>query len=105
MVLYVMHYDVRPEKTEAFTKWATESAIPRILKIPGLVEFRSYRPMTGSYQIAVTYEFSDMAAYAAWVSHADYQTMMTEFRPFVSRLMAQLWGPSPVVPEPLRPKK
>lgn len=105
MVLYVQQYDVNPDKAEAFTQWATESAIPRILKIPGLNEFRSYRPVAGSHQIAVTYEFADMAALAAWLSHADYQKMLAEFRTFVGRATAEVWGPSPVVPEPLRPKK
>jgi antibiotic biosynthesis monooxygenase (ABM) superfamily enzyme len=105
MVLYVTKYDVRPEKAEAFTKWATESAIPRILEIPGMVELRSYRPATGSHQIAVTYEFTDMAACAAWLAHPDYQAMMAEFRTLGTNFTAELWGPSPVVPEPLRPKK
>ena len=105
MVLYIMKYDVLPDKMEAFIKWAKEAAIPRILKIPGLNEFRSYRPVTGSFQIATTYEFTDMAACAAWLAHPDYQTMMSDFRPFAANVTAEVWGPSPVVPEPLRPKK
>ncbi len=50
MVVYVLKYDIRPEKAEAFVKWATESAIPRILKAPGLVEIlNSYcRGRTGA---------------------------------------------------------
>ena len=84
---------------------ASESAIPRILKIPGLVEFRGYRPVTGSHQIAATYEFTDMDSWAAWVNHPDYQKLMDEVRPFISNLSTEVWGPSPMVPEPLRPKK
>ena len=105
MALLIMKYDVRPEQADAFIKWATESTIPRILKVTGLVEFRSYRPVTGSHQIASTYEFVDMAACAAWLAHDDYQTLMDEFRPFATNVTTELWGPSPVVPEPLRPKK
>ena len=105
MVLLILKYDVRPEKADAFAKWATESAIPNILAVPGLVEFRSYRPVTGSHQIASTYEFTDMAACAAWLAHADYQKIMEEFRPLTTNVNSEIWGPSPVVPEPLRPKK
>jgi heme-degrading monooxygenase HmoA len=105
MVLHIMKYDIRPEQAEAYAKWAAESAIRRILEIPGLVEFRGYRPTTGSHQIAATYEFTDMAAWAAWVAHADYQNLMAEFRPFVTNVTSELWGPSPIVPEPLRPRK
>jgi quinol monooxygenase YgiN len=75
------------------------------MEIPGLVEFRGYRPASGPHQIAATYEFTDMAAWAAWTAHPDYQKIMEDVRPFVTNLSTELWGPSPVVPEPLRPKK
>jgi len=103
MALLVTTYNIVPDKWDAYLKWATESAIPRIMKIPGLVQFRAYRPVTGPYQVATIYEFADMAACAAWLSHADYQAIMAEFRPFVSSQQADVWGPSPVVPTALRP--
>ena len=105
MVVYVLKYDIRPEKTEAFIKWATESAIPRILKIPGLVEFCSYRPVTGAHQIASTYFFKDAAAVAAWLAHSEFDTITAELRSYAANVTGELWNPSPIVPEPLRPKK
>ena len=33
MVLLILKYDVRPEKVEAYIKWATESAVPRELGV------------------------------------------------------------------------
>ncbi len=105
MVLYIMKYDILPDKTEAYGKWAVESAIPRILEIPGFVELRGYRPATGSYRFATTYEFKDMSSWAAWVGSPEYQKIMEEFLPFASLLSTEVWGPSPVAPEPLRPKR
>jgi heme-degrading monooxygenase HmoA len=105
MVVYVLKYDIRSDKTEAFVKWATESAIPRILKIPGLVEFCSYRPVTGPHQIASTYFFKDAAAVAAWMSHADFEKITAELRSYATDVYGELWNPSPVVPERLHPKK
>jgi antibiotic biosynthesis monooxygenase (ABM) superfamily enzyme len=105
VVLYIMKYDIRPDQAGAYARWASESAIPRIMAIPGLVEFRGYRPVTGRQQIAANYEFTDMAAWAAWIAHPDYQKLMAEFRSFATNVTAEVWGPSPVVPEPLRPKK
>ena len=49
MVLQVMKYDIHPDKVEAYLKWV-EGAIKRVLAVPGVVEFRSYRPVTGSSQ-------------------------------------------------------
>ena len=102
MVLYVQKYDIEPGKGEAYLEWAKQ-AIPQILAVPGLVEFRGYRPQTGSSQIAVTYEFKDMAAWAEWQSSETMQRLLQEIRAFTTNLTAELWGPSPVVPEPIRP--
>ena len=105
MLLYIMKYDILPDKARDYFKWASESAIPRIMEIPGLVEFCGYRPASGSHQIAATYQFKDMASWAAWVDSPDYTKIMEEFRPMATNVSAEIWGPSPVVPEPLRPRK
>ena len=103
MVLYVVKWDIHPDKADAYLKW-TESAIKRVV-IPGVVEFRAYRPASGSSQALVTYEFADMAAWAAWWGKEDIQKVMTELRTVALNVTSELWGPSPVVPAPIRPKK
>ena len=102
MVLYVGKYDIRPEKASEYAEQA-KSAIARMLAIPGIVEFRGYRPATGSYQVALTYEFADMKAWAAWNSNEDIQKLWDEARQYITNVSYELWGPSPVVPEPIRP--
>jgi len=102
MVLYVMRYDLRPEKANEYINSWIPSAIERIRAIPGLVELRAYRPVAGSHQIAVTYEFADMAAFASYVSHGDFQTLMMEVRTFVTNVSTEVWGPSPLAPQPIR---
>ncbi len=104
MVVYHLKYDLRPEKMEDFIAWAKDTAIPRILDIPGLVEFSSYRTITGSHQIATLYTFSDAAAVAAWVAHPDFEKLVADLRSYATNVTAELWGPSPVVPAPLHPK-
>jgi len=49
MVLYIMKWDIHPDKAEAYLKW-TEGAIKRTLKVKGVVEFRAYRPVSGDRQ-------------------------------------------------------
>ena len=102
MVLYVGKYDIRPEKASEYVEWA-KSAIARMSAIPGIVEFRAYRPATGSYQVALTYEFADMKAWAAWNSNEDIQKLWDEAREYITNVSYELWGPSPIVPEPIRP--
>ncbi len=102
MVLYVTKYDIMPDKGEAYLEWAKQ-VIPQILAMTGLVEFRAYRPQAGTSQIAVTYEFRDMASWTEWQSSETMQRLLQEIRNFITNSSAELWGPSPVVPEPIRP--
>jgi len=104
MVVYVMKWDVHPDKADAYLEW-TNSAIRRTLAVPGVVEFRAYRPATGASQVVVTYEFADMAAWAAWQTHEDTQQVLKELGTVAVGVTQELWGPSPVVPQPIRPGK
>ncbi len=102
MVLYVTKWDILPDKAEAYSRW-TGPAIQRVLAVPGVAEFRGYRPATGASQVVVTYEFTDLATWAAWYAHEDVQKVFDELRTFVTNVSIELWGPSPIVPKPIRP--
>jgi quinol monooxygenase YgiN len=102
MVLHIMKWDILPDKVEAYAKW-TEGAIRRTLAVPGVTEFRAYRPATGASQVVVTYEFADMATWATWQTHEDTQKVLDELRTLAANVTIELWGPSPVVPKPIRP--
>ena len=104
MVLHVMKYNIHPDKVEAYTKW-TQSAIQRTLAVPGVVELRAYRAATGAHRMVVTYEFADMAAWASWESHEDVQKTRNELDTLATDVTIGVWGPSPVVPKPIRPGK
>ncbi len=102
MVLQVMKWDIHPDKAEAYLEW-TQNAIGRTLAAPGVVEFRAYRPATGASQAVTTYEFADMAAWSAWQSNEDVQKVLNELHTVALNVNIEVWGPSPVVPEPIRP--
>jgi quinol monooxygenase YgiN len=104
MVLAVVKYDIHPDKLQAFQKWV-EGAIPRLLSVPGVIEFRSYRGAAGAPQIVGTVEFADMSAWAAWSSNEEVQKTVAELHTLAVNVTNELWGPSPVVPAPMRPGK
>jgi antibiotic biosynthesis monooxygenase (ABM) superfamily enzyme len=104
MVLSVLKWDIHPDKLEAYLKW-TESAIKRTVSGPGVVEFRAYRGAAGAPQVVTTYEFADMSAWAAWYSSEEMQKVLTELHTVGVNVTTELWGPSPVVPAPIRPGK
>ena len=102
MVLQVVKYDVHPDKVEAYLAWA-KTAIPRVVNVPGLVEFRAYRPVTGASQVVTLYEFADMAALSSWYYNEETQKLISERRIFTLNEISEIWGSSPLVPEPIRP--
>jgi len=104
MVLYVGKWNIRPEKAEEYVEWS-KSAISRMFTVPGIIEFRAYRPATGPYQVVTTMEFSDMNAWATWQSNDDMQKLNQELNLYCDNLTHELWGPSPVAPEPIRQGK
>ena len=102
MVLYIMKYDINPDKVEEYKTW-TKTAIPTILGTPGVVEFRGYRPITGNSQVVVTLEFADLDTWNAWYTHKKVQRLFDEARKYEINVSYELWGPSPFLPEPIRP--
>jgi hypothetical protein len=46
-----------------------------------------------------------MAAWAAAASSETFQQLNTELHTLALNITYEVWGPSPVIPEPLRPGK
>ena len=101
MVQYVLKWNIRPVKTD-YDDWA-KSAIQRTLAVPGVIEFGAFRPMTGSHQAVIYYQFMDVAAWATWREAEAVQQVFDELYEYGSDVEIELCGPSPVVPQPLRP--
>jgi antibiotic biosynthesis monooxygenase (ABM) superfamily enzyme len=102
VVLWVAKWEIHPDKLEAYLKW-TQSGIKRSLAVPGVVEFRAYRGLAGTPQAQITLEFADLAAWAAWRSNEEVQKVVDELYTLALNVTTELWGPSPVVPKPIRP--
>jgi heme-degrading monooxygenase HmoA len=102
MVLFLMKWNISMEKKDSYTDW-TGSAIKRTLGVPGVTEFRAYRPVTGPFQVVVTYEFSNMNHWANWYNSDAVQAVFNELRNYTTDVMTELWGPSPVVTTPIKP--
>lgn len=99
MVLYCLKWNVHPDKEAGYGEWA-QGAIQRTLAAGGVTEFRGYRSASGDSQVVVTYEFADMAGWAAWYGRDDVQQVITELRTLTNNVTLELWGPSPIVPQP-----
>jgi antibiotic biosynthesis monooxygenase (ABM) superfamily enzyme len=101
MVMQVMKFDIHPDKTEAYVKWSA-GAIKDTMGAPGEVEMRAYRTAAGTHQSVITFEFADLAAWAVWSSSEESQRVLREMHTLTLNLEIEVWGPSPLVPQPVR---
>lgn len=76
-----------------------------MLSAKGFVEFRAHRNMIGSPHVRRTSVWESLADWASFDQTAGVQELTEEFRAFVRDLDVQIWGPSPLTPEPIRPPK
>jgi len=102
-VIQVIRWDIQPERVQAYEAWA-KSAIPRLLAVPGLIEFRAYGPIAGSTQVVTTYEFEDLTAWTIWNAQEEVRKITEERRALTMNEVTELWGPSPIVPAALHPE-
>ena len=100
MILYVLRWDTSPNRTDDYEKWA-EFAIGRTVRVPGVREFRAYRPVAGKSQVVVTYEFDDFNAWEEWFNSKIIQEVFEELFKLATNVHRELWEPSPLAPEPI----
>lgn len=99
-MIQVIKWDIHPDKVQEYEAWA-RSVVPRLLAIPGLIEFRAYGPIAGSTQVVTTYEFEDLAAWITWNEQEEVRAVVRERRTLTINEYSELWGPSPIIPAAL----
>jgi heme-degrading monooxygenase HmoA len=98
-------YDLMPGmNSQAYADFA-KRAIVSTLQAPGLVEFRAHRNMLGSPKVRLTTVWSKMEDWARWAESPAWQAIEAEMLTLTTNIDTEVWGPSPVVPEPLRPSR
>lgn len=106
MALGILGWDLPPaEQIETYNEKARTAWIPSVLKAPGVKEFRAYRnPLHTTPQVVVHVELDSLASWLKWIESEDYATIVADLRAVgCTNISAQVWGASPIVPEPLKP--
>jgi heme-degrading monooxygenase HmoA len=103
MIEIVTTYDLRHQIDQEAYQAYVNKAVDTELRAAGFVELRAHRNMSGSPQVRVTHVWKSLADWARFVDSAESRALDPEFRSFVTNIEIQIWGPSPVMPEPLRP--
>ncbi len=90
MVLYTCKWDIIAGKAEEYAEWS-QGAMQRLFSVPGITEFRAYRPVTGSYQAVVTYEFKTFSSWATWMENESVQNVNQELRDYASNIKFDIY--------------
>ena len=101
-----LFYDLLPGvDQQAYQEWAKKT-IGFVMQSPGLIEFRANRNLLGSPVVRSTSVWQTLADWANFAQTEKWQKMYEELcNSFGVNIRVEIWGPSPIVPEPLRPKK
>lgn len=95
-------YDLRPDiDPQAYGEFC-QQAVRTMLQTPGCLEFHAQRNLLGSPHVRTAVVWEDLSAWARFAESETGRTMMEQFLPFVTHVQTELWGPSPVLPEPIR---
>ena len=97
-------YDLLPKSDpEAYSEWQRKAIIP-VMKRKGFVELRAHRNLLGSPHILLMMTWETLSDWAGFAESKDWMTLIEELgASLAAHIDIQIWGPSPVVPEPLRP--
>jgi heme-degrading monooxygenase HmoA len=105
MIESTMTYDLLPNiDMKAYQEWA-KNAVGIVAKQPGMLEFRVNRNVLCSPEVRTTAVFRSMEDWAKFADSDAWHSMHAEMRGYVSNARLELWGPSPVLPEPVRPSR
>jgi heme-degrading monooxygenase HmoA len=97
-------YDLLPNvDTKAYVEWAKKT-IGTMAKQPGMVEFRANRNVLATPQIRTVSTWNSIDDWARF-NQGTWQPLQAELRGFATNIEVELWGPSPILAEPIRPAK
>lgn len=103
MIEVAFTYDFIPNFDVATYTKVARSATQIMLSSKGFIEFRANRNLMGSPNVRRTSVWQSFSDYAAMAQSPEFQKVTQEFRKFVTNIDVQIWGPSPISPDPIRP--
>ena len=103
MIEVTFTYDLRPDINKDKYIELVKRATAMMLMADGFIEFRAHRNMLGSPHVRRTSVWDSLSHWAEFAQKPDFQDINSEFPFFVINLDVQIWGPSPITPETIKP--
>ena len=106
MIEVHLSYNVKPDiDAQGYYEWMKTAIVPT-LKSHGVVEVRAYRSVKESQGVLVVGLWEKLED---WTDYSQSEGWNSFFSPlqstFATNIRMEVWGPSPLIPAPLRPLK
>jgi hypothetical protein len=102
MVEASITFDMLPNvDLTAYAAWG-KKAIEACRKARGFVEGRANRSLLGPAQVRIASSWQTVADWGNFTQGA-WGPLDVELRSYATNIKSELWGPSPLTPEPFRP--
>src|ERR1700739_1935709 len=76
-----------------------------LLRAPRLFEIDARRNLLGSHQVRATSVWQRLADWEAAREHEELVALEVDSRRHVTNVSVEIWGPSPLLTQPLRPER
>jgi heme-degrading monooxygenase HmoA len=103
MIEIAMHFELLPGKDQNAYAELAKAVVAMALEAPGVIEVRGNRNMLGAPQVRFTTVWRSLVDWARFNESTEWQEAWAEMNPYLTNLTLEIWGPSPIVPGPLRP--
>jgi hypothetical protein len=102
MVEVAFTYDFLQNIDEVAYARLGRKATKLMVSAEGFLELHANRNMLGSPHVRRTSVWKNFADYAKLIQDPEFQRINAEFRTYVKNIQVIVWGPSPLMPEPIR---
>jgi hypothetical protein len=106
MIEVHLSYNVKPGlDDQGYFEWMKKAIVPALTS-KGMVEVRAYRNIKESQGVLVVGLWEKLEDWTEFSRSEGWQSLINTLQnTFATNVRIEVWGPSPVIPAPLRPHK
>jgi len=106
MIEVAITYELLPDIDQNAYFLLFKKAVVPILQQPGIVEIRAMRSLSDPPGVLIMIGWESMADWNRFEFAKEWTTLIEELKKsFITNMKLQVWGPSPIAPELLKPPK
>lgn len=104
MIEVTMTYNMVPSINQEAYGQLWKRAIAMFVEAPGLIEIRGNRSLTNSGNVRQTTVWNTVSDWSRFIEKPEWQEIFYDFKYYATNMTIEIWGESPIIPQPIRPR-